>query len=187
LRIAGAPLLAWFSYAYLAPRDMAHGRWRRDLAILLAIGAILGCLGPFGTYDCPGAPDRFTFWILRSLLVGALCLAVIELMSATGSTESWPPMKRALAGVLIASVPNAIIGFALAFLFRYAPTSPLDIADLCGRVMIMTAMVGLPLHFVRRPTAPAQPAPPLSAEKDLFARQDLLAKKPPRRNLWAFR
>jgi DNA-binding LytR/AlgR family response regulator len=165
---------------HLALREMVHGRWRRDLAILLAIGAILGWLGPYGTYDCLGAPDRFAFWILRSLLVGALCLAVIKLMSATGSTASWPPMKRALAGVLIASVPNAILGFALASVFRYAPTSPLDIADLYGRVMIMTAMVGLPLHFVRRPTLLAQPALPLPAEataaKDLFARQDLLAK-----------
>jgi DNA-binding LytR/AlgR family response regulator len=166
---------------HLALRDMANGRWRRDLAILLAIGAILGWLGPYGTYGCLGAPDRFAFWILRSLLVGALCLAVIKLMSATGSTASWPPMQRALAGVLIASVPNAILGFALASVFRHTPTSPLDIADLYGRVMIMTAMVGLPLHFVRRPTAPAQPALSLpaaaTATKDLFARQDLPAKK----------
>ena len=148
---------------------------------MLAIGAILGWLGPYGTYACFGVPDRLAFWMVRSLLIGALCLAVIELMSATASTASWPPMQRALAGVFIASVPSAIIGFALASVSRHAPTSPLDIADLYGRVTIVTAMVGLPLHFVRRPTAPAQPALPLPVEataaKDLFAGQDLLAKE----------
>jgi DNA-binding LytR/AlgR family response regulator len=161
---------------------MTHlGRWRREVAVVLAIGAILGWLGPYGTYSCFGVPDRFAYWMARSLLIGVFCLAVIELMSATGSTASWPPMKRALAGVLIASVPSAIIGIALASIFRHAPTSPLEVADLYGRVTIVTAMVGLPLHFVRRPTALAQPALPRPAEataaKDLFARKDLPAKK----------
>jgi hypothetical protein len=36
-------------------------------------------------------------------------------------TASWPPMQRALAGVFIASLPSAIIGFALATVFRHAP------------------------------------------------------------------
>jgi len=143
---------------------------------VLAIGVMLGWLGPYGTYNCFAVPDRFAYWMARSLVVGLFCLTVIELMPAAGS---WPPMKRALAGVLVASVPSAIVGFTLASVFRHAPTSPLDIADLYGRVIMMTAMVGLPLHFVRTPTAPARPALPLSAEataaKDLFARQDLLA------------
>jgi len=148
---------------------------------VLAIGAMLGWLGPYGTYSCLGVPDRFAYWIMRSLLVGAFCLAVIKLMSATASTASWPPMKRALAGVFVASVPNAVIGFALASTFRHAPTSPLEIADLYGRVMMMTAMVGLPLHFVRGPTALAPLVLPLPAQaiaaEDLLAGQGLLGKR----------
>ena len=144
---------------------------------MLAIGVMLGWLGPYGTYTCFAVPDRFAYWMARSLIVGLLCLTVIELMSATGSAASWPPMKRALAIVVIASVPSAIVGFTLASVFRHAPTSPLEIADLYGRVMMMTAMVGLPLHLVRAPTAPAQPALPLPAAKDSLARQDLLADK----------
>jgi hypothetical protein len=140
------------------------GRWRREVAVVLAIGVMLGWLGPYGTYTCFAVPDRFAYWMARSLIIGLLCLTVIELMSATGSTASWPPMQRALASVVIASVPSAIIGFTLASVFHHAPTSPLEIADLYGRVMMMTAMVGLPLHVVRGPTVPARPALPLPAE-----------------------
>jgi DNA-binding LytR/AlgR family response regulator len=143
-------------------RGMTHtSGWRRKVAVLLAIGAILGWLGPYGTYSCLGVPDRFAYWMARSLVVGLLCLTVIELM--TRSTASWPPVKRALAGVLVASVPSAIIGFALATVFRHAPTSPLEIADLYGRVMIVTAVVGLPLHFVAPLAAHAQPTLPAEA------------------------
>jgi hypothetical protein len=145
---------------HFALREMTHvGRWWRELAMLLAIGAILGWLGPYGTYSCLGAPDRFAYWMLRSLLVGMACLAALHLMSATGSGASWPPVKRALAGVFIASVPSALIGFVLATLFRHAPTSPLEIAGLYGRVMMVTAVVGIPLHFVRNPTGACTTCP----------------------------
>jgi hypothetical protein len=91
-------------------------------------------------------------------------------------TASWPPMPCALAGVFIASLPSAIIGFALATVFRHAPRrrrwrSP------TFTVMIVTAVVGLPLHFMRTPTARAQPPLPLrtkvTAAKDLTASKDL--------------
>jgi hypothetical protein len=149
----------------VALREMTHpGRWRREFATLLAIGAILGWLGPYGTYSCLGTPDRFAYWMLRSLLVGMVCLAALQLVSATGSGASWSPVKRALAAVFIASVPSALIGFVLATLFRHAPTSPLEIAGLYGRVMVVTAVVGIPLQLVRNPAARGSPALPLQAK-----------------------
>jgi hypothetical protein len=139
---------------HFALREMTHlGGWRREFAMLLAIGAILGWLGPYGTYSCLGVPDRFAYWMVRSLLVGMVCLAALQLVSASASGASWPPVKRALAAVFIASVPSALIGFVLASLFRHAPTSPLEIAGLYGRVMMVTAVVGIPLYFVRKPAA----------------------------------
>jgi hypothetical protein len=66
----------------VALREMTQlGRWRREFAVLLAIGAILGWLGAYGTHGCLGLPDR---WMVRSLLVGLVCLAVLRLTSATG-------------------------------------------------------------------------------------------------------
>ena len=153
------------SQMQVALREMTHpSRWQREFAMLLAIGAILGWLGPYGTYSCLAMPDRFAYWMVRSLIVGLICLAALELISATGSGASWPPVKRALAAVLMASVPSALIGFALASVFRHAPTSPLEIVGLYGRVMIVTAIVGIPLHFVHRPAVRAQPAPPILAD-----------------------
>src|SRR5262249_25498236 len=134
---------------HLALREVTHhGRWR-ELATLLVIGAILGWLGPYGTYNCLAVMDRFAYWMLRSLLVGLVCLAAFHLIATTVPGASWPPAKRALAGVLIASVPGALIGFAVATHLGHPPASPLQLASLCGRVMIVTAVVGIPLHLLR--------------------------------------
>jgi hypothetical protein len=135
---------------HFALRETAQlGRWRREFAMLLAVGAVLGCLGPYGTYSCFGVPDRFAYWMLRSLGVGMACLMAFRLVDATEPGASWPPLKQALAGLFIASVPGLLAGFALAVLFGHPPTSPLELAGLYGRVMIVTAVVGIPLHFVR--------------------------------------
>jgi hypothetical protein len=49
---------------HVALREMTQlGRWRREFAVLLAIGAILGWLGAYGTHGCLGLPDRFASWI----------------------------------------------------------------------------------------------------------------------------
>src|SRR5207249_11858743 len=148
-------------------------------AMLLAIGLTLGWLGPYGTYGCLDVPDRFALWTIRSLLVGMICLAVFELAAAIGPGASWPPMKRALACVLIATVPSALIGFALAVLFRHAPVSPLQIADLYGKATIVTAVVGIPLLLVRM-QARGSPAQALCAATAKQAGSSFLRRIPAR-------
>jgi hypothetical protein len=156
------------------------GRWRREFALLLAIGTILGWLGPYGTYGCLDVADRFALWMLRSLLVGAVCLAAFQLLTATTTGSSWPPLKQALASVLIASVPSLLIGFALAAVFRHVPASPLQIVDLYGRVMIVTAVVGIPLLLARMPSARGYPAPPLRAPATIPGGSSFLRRIPAR-------
>jgi hypothetical protein len=151
---------------HFALRKPTHfGQWRRDFVVLLAIGTILGWLGPYGTYGCFDVPERMALWTLRSLLVGMVCLATFELLAAIGAGASWPPLKRMLASVFVASAPCALIGLSLAIRFRHAPDSPLQFADLYGRVAIVTALVGIPLLLARVPgareyltAAPAVPA-----------------------------
>jgi len=136
-----------------ALREVTYlGRWRREFATLLAIGAILGWLGPYGTYSCLAVTDRFAYWILRSVLVGLVCLGAFHLVAATVPVASWPPAKRVLVGVLIASIPGALIGFAIATHLGHPPASPAQVASLYGRVMIVTVVVGIPLHLLRMPT-----------------------------------
>ena len=145
---------------HFALRETTHfGRWRRELTVLLAIGMILGWLGPYGTYGCLGITERLAYWTLRSLLVGTICLAAFDLVTAIGLGVSWPPMQRTLASVFIASLPCALIGFALAVLFRHVPASALQLADVYGRVAIVTAVVGMPLLLVRMPLVRHSPVP----------------------------
>jgi DNA-binding LytR/AlgR family response regulator len=125
------------------------GRWRREIAVLLAVGVLLGSLGPYGTYDCFAVADRFGYWMLRSILVGLICLIAFHTVTAKKSCAAWPPTKQALAGVLAASIPCALIGFALASVFRQMPSTPLEVASLYGRVAIITMVVGIPLHLAR--------------------------------------
>jgi LytTr DNA-binding domain len=137
---------------HFALRQMLDpGRWRREFGVLLAIGLMLGWLGPYGTYGCLDVTERLAYWTLRSLLFGIICLAAFELVSATGLGVSWPPVRRTLASVLIASLPCALIGFVLAVLLRHVPVSPLQFADVYGRVAIVTAVVGMPLLLMRMP------------------------------------
>jgi hypothetical protein len=137
------------------------GKWSRELAMLLTIGAILGWLGPYGTYFCFGLPDRFAYWILRSLLVGLTCVMAFQLVAATGPAASWSPMKRAVVALIIASVPCALVGVALANVFHHPPTSPVEVVSLYGRVAIVTGVVGIPLHLVRTRTARGSAVPSL--------------------------
>jgi hypothetical protein len=136
------------------------GRWRREIAVLLAVGVLLGSLGPYGTYDCFAVADRFGYWMLRSILVGLICLIAFHTVTANKSCAAWPQTKQALAGILAASIPCALIGFALASVFRHTPSTPLEIANLYGRVTIITAVVGIPLHFARTAFARAPEIPP---------------------------
>jgi hypothetical protein len=135
------------------PGAVHAGKWARELAALLAVGAILGWLGPYGTYFCFDTPDRFGYWMLRSLLVGLTCLAAFQVLAAGEPVTSWPATKRALVALFIASLPCALIGLALATLFHHAPTSPLQFAALYGRVAIVTVIVGFPLHLIRATAA----------------------------------
>jgi hypothetical protein len=127
-----------------------------EFAVLLAIGAIQGWLGSYGSYGCLGLPDRFAFWMVGRLLVGLVCLAALRLMirdridrvvAADATRAGWrvhcKPAKRD-------DRLRARDGFPP------RPTSPLEIADLYGWVMIVTAVVGLPLHFMRTPMARAR-------------------------------
>jgi hypothetical protein len=147
---------------HFALRESSDGGGRRrDFAMLLAIGLVLGWLGPYGTYGCLGLSDRLVFWMFRSLLAGMVCLAVFELVIATRFGASWPPLKRVLTCTLMASVPCALIGFTLAVLFRHAPASPLEFVDLFARTTIVTAVVGIPLLLARTPKAWGNPPPTL--------------------------
>ena len=162
-------------------RKTTHvGLWRREFALLVAIGMVLGWFGPYGTYGCFGVPERFAFWTLRSLVVGTICLAAFELVSAIGPAATWPPLKRTLASVLIASVPCALMGLGLAVLYRHAPASPLQLADLYGRVAMVTAVVGIPLLFVRVPPLRGDVAAPPRAPAAMPASATFLRRIPPR-------
>ncbi len=84
-----------------------------EIFIILAIGAVLGLLGPFGTYAMPTAM-RFAYW-LGFILVGYAIFRPVQTVGLWLSEETQIPRWAALsmAGA-IASIPlTAIIGFAL--------------------------------------------------------------------------
>jgi len=138
-------------------------RWHRELSLLLAIGVLLGLLGPYGTFSCFAPADRVGYWMLRSFHVGLVCLVVFHAMTKTRSYATWSPAKQALAGVIVASVPCALVGFALASIFRQTPSTPLEVANLYGRVTVITMMVGIPLHLSRTAFARGFAFPPADA------------------------
>jgi hypothetical protein len=88
------------------PRD-----WAMDLAIATGIGAFLGVIGPFGSFDGAGLEVRLFYWI-ANLWIGFVMLSIIVRLSLKAGTKLDIPLWFALpVGTAIGAVP---LGFTIA-------------------------------------------------------------------------
>lgn len=88
-----------------------------DLAIMMAIGVVLGLLGPFGSYNDP-IEQRLLYWVGLSL-AGYCCYAPVgALVVPCGKRLDLPEWGMWIASVLIATVPMTMIVWALGFIGR---------------------------------------------------------------------
>jgi hypothetical protein len=132
------------------------------LAIQLGIGALLGWMGPFGTYGALGALDRFAFWMLAIPVVGVpVSLAANAAMRAP-ALSGWPWPARIALAALVAALPGVFIVRALVSLFGM--TLGGGFATLLGgyaSVALMMAAIGIVITLARgyhRLTASPPPA-----------------------------
>jgi DNA-binding LytR/AlgR family response regulator len=83
-----------------APRE-----WARDLAIATGIGAFLGVIGPFGSFNGGSLELRLFYWI-ANLWIGFVLLSIIVRLSLRAGTRLDLPVWFALpVGVAIGALP----------------------------------------------------------------------------------
>lgn len=123
--------------------------WTAEFAILVAVGAVFGWIGPFDTFSRLGAVDRFAYWLIAIPLVGLPASLAIRQVSASERGSSWPMPLQALVGALIAGLPSTFIIVALNGIFRLETTVSLaSVAYLYGSVTLLIAAMGIPARLI---------------------------------------
>ncbi|MDE2355581.1 MAG: LytTR family transcriptional regulator DNA-binding domain-containing protein [Alphaproteobacteria bacterium] len=83
--------------------------WAIDLAIAGAIGAFLGVIGPFGTYEAAGAPLRIAYWI-GNLWIGFGVLSLTARLAVRMAERLDLPVWFALGlAIAVGALPLTLI------------------------------------------------------------------------------
>ncbi|KPQ06783.1 MAG: Response regulator of the LytR/AlgR family [Rhodobacteraceae bacterium HLUCCA12] len=123
--------------------------WFPDLALRLGpplgVGAVLGLIGPFGTFDLLSAGPRLAYWLAVVSANWLLADAVLRRVDAlTHGRLAMPRLFVPLAGALVAAVPatgivaiaNGVSGIGW----------PGNVPVLFGQVLLLLAAIALPVY-----------------------------------------
>lgn len=146
------------------------------LGISLAIGAVLGYLGPYGSYAMPML-DRMILWCVVVPVGQVLTEGSIRL--AVHLRPGWGWLPVALAGALLASVPIS------ALVWMISPTleiqSYLQPVELYFQALTITLLITVPTswaHALPSAAAAAPPAAPVPADTGAERDQPFLRRIP---------
>ena len=107
-----APLTAGGKHAPMNQSPSVVGtprEWAIDLAVMTAVGAFLGVIGPFGTFYGGPIELRVAYWIGNSW-IGLIVLSITVRLSLRLAIRADLPIWFAVAmGVAVGSVPLAVI------------------------------------------------------------------------------
>lgn len=87
-----------------APRE-----WAIDLAVMTAIGAFLGVIGPFGSFYGGPVELRIAYWV-ANMWIGFVFLSAVVRLSVRGATRMDLPIWFAVGlGIAVGSLPLAVV------------------------------------------------------------------------------
>ncbi|MBI1778126.1 MAG: LytTR family transcriptional regulator [Proteobacteria bacterium] len=139
------------------------------MAVLLAIGAAVAWLRPYGTRDFE-LIERFAFWMLAIPLIGLVVEPAIRFAVRHRISSTWHPALQALAGTVLASLPSAGVAILLQAAFGHPPKlAPTDLLALYGSVTTMIALISVPLTIINTRRARAQSGPALPPQPAMEA------------------
>lgn len=128
-----------------------------DLAVMLAIGAALALLGPFGSYAAPFGL-RLLFWLLQMIGGYALFMPAMRAATVAAARLQLPAAALWAAACALASAPMTAVVWVANGLWEAQGRPTLDAAvTLYGEVLVVAAIACTVLWFVtasrRRPVA----------------------------------
>ena len=140
---------------------MNHPLLRR-LLLQTAIGALVGWVGPFGTYEMMPTLQRFLYWMIVTPAIGFCARISIRLVMGHGRSSAWPLPLRVAAGASLAGFPGSFINLLLHGMIVGA--MHFDALGLIKVYVVTSAVIGLVayplvlLGVARRAAAPSAPA-----------------------------
>lgn len=143
-------------------------RWLVRLLLVLALGVLLGRLGPFDTFSELGSGERYAYWIGLTLLMWLQGVAILALVGGPLSGR-WPRWLVAGMAALLAAIPTGFeVAWAEMFLRVDRDLGPVDLLAIIGDV----ALLSVPLLLLTHGWQPEHALPEAHAEG---AGADLLA------------
>jgi hypothetical protein len=137
--------------------------------MVLAVGLLLGRLGPFGTFGDLPPTERYGYWIGLTLLVWLQAEAALHLLRGLPRATRLPWTARAVLAGAIGAVPGAFeVAWAESLLRVRRDLGLVDLLAIYGDVALIGAGLALLVDWPRYrpagaapPAATAEPLPPL--------------------------
>jgi hypothetical protein len=150
----------------------------RGALIALALGLLLGRIGPFDTFSELSPAARYAYWVGLTLLMWLQVDAAALLLRHWPAAMRWPWPARAAAAGLLGALPAAFeVAWAESLLRVERDLGPVDLLAIYGDVALLAVPLALLLGLVRGGSAPV-PVAPVAGEGPAGA---LLAKLAPAR------
>lgn len=132
----------------------------RILAVL-AVGALLGRLGPFDTFSDLSSGERYGYWIGLTMLMWVQGVAVLTIVSPTLASRGWSRWAQVTAAALLASIPTGFeVAWAEMFLRVERDLGPIDLLAIIADVALLCVPLLLLTHGILSPAVVAgSPAP----------------------------
>ncbi|MCW9046002.1 MAG: LytTR family transcriptional regulator DNA-binding domain-containing protein [Alphaproteobacteria bacterium] len=112
------------------------------IAVLMAVGVLLGIIGPFGTFDDLSTINRFAYWIIIVVLNGLQAQVAIAFSSRLLPFPKWPAVIPMIAGSFACSLLATFEVFWLENIFRpQINVHDLSFAEIYFFVLVITLVV----------------------------------------------
>lgn len=152
-------------------------------ALLVAIGAVFGWLGPYGTYEL-ALSERLLYWMLVIPLIGLIARPVFQGVAQRPPADRWPAPAQALAAAVLVGIPGTLVVIAIRTIFQRAiPITAPSVLSSYLAVTVMIGLIGTPLWTLRgRSPRPAGTSPlaPEPAAATVAGPAPFLRRLPPR-------
>lgn len=122
-------------------------RWAARLLVVLAIGALLGRLGPFGTFDQVATGPRYAYWIGLTLLMWLQSVVLLALMERPLEQRGFSRWAIVLLAAIIGAIPTTFeVAWAEMLLRVERDLGPLDLLAIAGDVLLIAIPLLLITH-----------------------------------------
>lgn len=118
--------------------------WVIELAVMIAIGAGLAALGPFGTFALGSFGARLAYWIPAALLCYAIFRPFTLAAIYVARRLELPELPTLTVGILMAAAPGT---FAIAYMGGYRPGNEGNFEELF-QLYVQVGLVGVLVTLV---------------------------------------